>query len=359
MQRRDFLFSSLAAGATFAAANLANANTPPPAIQLGFDNFSIRDLKLKAPALLDYAASLEVDTVLFSDLDVYESHEPEYLKSIRENAEKFGIQIHAGTSSICPSASNFNPKWGTAEEHLARAIRVSQAVGSPVVRCYLGSMADRTRGAGIEEHIENTAKVCRALRSQAVDANVKIAIENHAGDMQAWELVQLIEAAGKDYVGATMDSGNAVWTIEDPMVNLEVLGPYAVTTGIRDCAVWGYEEGAEVIWTAMGDGHLDLKRYMARFAEICPGVPVQLEIISGGGPRKFPYLKDDFWKGFPKARASEFARFVAMAERGKPYTPPPPPEAPTREESSQLFQKSELERSLRYCREILGLGKTK
>lgn len=30
-----------------------------------------------------------------------------------------------------------------------------------------------------------------------------------------------------DNVGATMDSGNATWTLEDPLSNLEILGPYA------------------------------------------------------------------------------------------------------------------------------------
>jgi 3-oxoisoapionate decarboxylase len=57
--------------------------------------------------------------------------------------------------------------------------------------------------------------------------------------MQAWELVDLITAAGTSYVGATLDPGNAVWTLEDPMVNLELLGPYTVTTGIRDSMVYG------------------------------------------------------------------------------------------------------------------------
>jgi hypothetical protein len=42
-------------------------------LKLGFDNYSIRALGWKAPRLLDYAASLGVDTVLFSDLDVYEN----------------------------------------------------------------------------------------------------------------------------------------------------------------------------------------------------------------------------------------------------------------------------------------------
>ena len=37
----------------------------------------------------------------------------------------------------------------------------------------------------------------KAVRSKAIDLDVKIAIENHK-DMQAWQAKQVIEAAGKD-----------------------------------------------------------------------------------------------------------------------------------------------------------------
>jgi len=105
---------------------------------------------------------------------------------------------------------------------------------------------------------------------------VKIAVENHAGDMQAWELVNLIEEAGKSFVGATMDPGNATWTIEDPMVNLEILGPYAVTTGIRDTAVWETDTGAAAMWANMGQGVVDWPAYTKRFRELCPDTPFVL-----------------------------------------------------------------------------------
>ena len=52
----------------------------------------------------------------------------------------------------------------------------------------LGSSADRTGEVPLEGHIENTAKVLRNVRSRVVDAGLKIAIENHAGDMQAREV---------------------------------------------------------------------------------------------------------------------------------------------------------------------------
>src|SRR5690606_36380392 len=127
----------------------------------------------------------------------------------------------------------------------------------------------------------------KALRNRALDAGVKIAVENHAGDMQARELVQLIEAAGKDYVGANLDSGNAAWTLEHPIANLEILGPYALTTSLRDSAVWQSENGATIQWTAMGEGDVDQKEYFRKFREFCPGVPVHIETISGFN-REFP-----------------------------------------------------------------------
>src|SRR5205085_6030151 len=184
--------------------------------------------------------------------------------------------------------------WGTAEEHLALGVRMAKALGSSVFRVVLGADADRSTPGGINARIDDTVKVLKSQRSLAVDAGVKIAIENHAGDMHSTELVRLIEDAGKDYVGANLDSGNACRALEDPQQNLENLGPYTVTTSLRDSAIWEYEDGAKVQWTAMGDGYIDLKKYFARFAELCPGVPVHIETISGA-LQSFPYLKADFW----------------------------------------------------------------
>ena len=194
-------------------------------------------------------------------------------------------------------------------------------------------------------------KVCKALKSRAQDAGVKIAVENHAGDMQARELVQLIEAAGRDFVGANMDSGNAVWTLENPMSNLEILGPYALTTSLRDSAIWESPKGATVQWTAMGDGLVDWKAYFKRFAELCPNVPVHIETISGFN-REFLYLQEDFWSTFPKMRAADFTRFLALAKQGKPREPWKAPEGMPRNEAEQEYQKAEIEKSIRYCRDL-------
>jgi 3-oxoisoapionate decarboxylase len=354
--RRSFLKTVLIAGATTTVSSSTFAQAArADKIKLGLDNFSVRAMGWKAPALIDYAISLKTDSLFITDLDAFENFDESYLKGLRSKAADNGLQIHAGTWSICPTSTAFNKKWGTAEEHLALGIRVAKAVGSPVIRVVLGRFEDRKTPGGIEARIQDTVKVCKALRSQAIDSGVKIAVENHAGDMQAWELVTLIEAAGKDYVGANLDSGNAAWTFEDPLSSLEILGPYALTTSLRDSAIWEYADGAKVQWTAMGDGIVDFKTYFKRFAELCPGVPVHIETISGF-PHDVPYLKDDFWKLFPKARGSDLAKFVALAKKGKPIAPFRPAEGKDRKEAEKEYQRTEIEKSIRYCKEVLGLG---
>ena len=323
-------------------------------IKLGLDNFSVRALGWKADQLIDYAASLRTDSLFITDLDSFENFEENYLRGLKDRAAGKGLQIHLGTWSICPTSKAFKNKWGTAEEHLALGIRVAKALGSPVLRVVLGTGEDRKTEGGIEARIADTVKVLKSQRSRAVDAGVKVAVENHAGDMQARELVTLIEAAGKDYVGANMDSGNATWTMEDPLASLEILGPYTITTSLRDSAVWESANGATVQWTATGEGNVDWKAYFARFAQLCPGVPVHFETISGFN-REIPYLKPEFWDVWPKARAEDFARFVAFAKRGKPREPWKAPAGKDRKLAEQEYQKSEIERSIQYCKS-LGLG---
>lgn len=360
LSRRSFVKTAAAAGAALAAgvSSAPAQSASGRRLKLGFDNFSVRAFGWKAPQLLDYAASLKVDTILFSDLDVYENHTDAHLRDVKKKADDLGIEIQAGTGSICPTSASYESvrkKWGDPEAHLKLVIRVAKALGSGVARCYLGTGRDRSSEGGIEARIADTVKVCKSVRSFARDHGVKIAIENHAGDMQAWELVTLIEEAGKDYVGATLDSGNAAWTLEDPLVNLEILGPYAVSTGIRDTMIWETGDGAAAKWQAMGEGVVDWKAYFKRYAELCPNTPVQLEIISEFA-KPLPYYQDDFWNVFPKARAHEFARFVALAKKGKPMEAWKPAEGQDRNEALKAFQKAELERSIRYCKDVLGIG---
>ena len=125
-----------------------------------------------------------------------------------------------------------------------------------------------------------------------------------------------------------------------------------MTTSLRRVA-WDYEDASQ--WTAMGEGQIDWRKYFARFAELCPNVPVHIETISGFA-RPFPFLKGDFWKAWPKRSARDFARFLALARRGKPPASVAASGAQSKEEAEQRYQRGEVERSVQFCRQTLGLG---
>jgi 3-oxoisoapionate decarboxylase len=206
----------------------------------------------------------------------------------------------------------------------------------------------------MKARIADTIAVLKACRSQALDMGVKIAIENHAGDMHSWELAGLIEEAGTEFVGANIDSGNAAWTLEDPMDVLETLGRYTICSSLRDDMIWETPDGASVQWTAAGEGLIDWKKFAARWAALCPTTPIIIETISGFA-RNFPYKKPEFWQHYDK-RAAALAHFEVLAKRGHAIPPFKAPEGADKKAAEQAYQKAELEHSITYLRERIGLG---
>lgn len=345
--------------ATMAAAGLLPMLAAAPRrrdIRLGFDNFAIRALGLDARQLVDHAAALACDSIFITDFGPFRGKlDDADLGAIRAYAADKGVGIELGSWSVCPTSKTFKPDWGTAEEHLALGIRMAKALGSPALRVILGNQADRLTPGGIEARIADTVAVLKAARSRALDANVKIAVENHAGDMQSRELLGLVEAAGPEFVGVNFDSGNACWALEDPVTALERLAPHVLTTSLRDTMVWETPTGVTTQWTAMGEGCTDLAAFFDFFEQRCPGVTVHIETISGF-PRAFPLTDRVFWQAFPHARAADLAAFLALAKRGHEIPPFQPPAGSAKLAAEREFQQAELARSIAYCRETLGLG---
>ncbi len=341
MLRRTFV---AATASTFAGAQ--RPKTPP--VKLGVDLFSIRSSGWSPFEYLDYCSKLGAEVVHFSEIRFIGSLEDDNLKRVRAHAEELGVGIEIGMRSVCPSSKLFDAKAGTAEEQILRMVRAARIAGSPIVRAFLGSSLDRTGSIPIEGHIENAVKVLRSVKSRVVDAGLKIAIENHSGDMQARELRTLIEEAGRDFVGACLDSANPVWVIEDPHLTLETLAPYVLTSHLRDSTVWRTPEGAAVAWVRTGEGTVGIDEWIRKFVQLCPGRTLSAEVIVTGA-RNFNYLDPKFWEGYRNTPAWEFARFVRLAEKGAPRPPSPP--AP--KEAAAQREREDLEASINWTKEFV------
>ena len=357
MFRRTFLQTLPAAAAALTA---APAEEIP--VKLGFDTYSLRAFKWKGLQLLDYAASQKLDTIQFSALEDYGGLDQANLQKVKDRAAQLGISIDSGMGCICETSKSWRKGARPAREQLLEGLKVAKTVGATAMRCFMGSSEDRLGPLPIEACMETTIKLFRSVKSEALDLGVKIALENHSGDMQARETRTVIEESGKDYVAACLDTGNPIWCVEDPFVTLEILAPYAVTTHVRDSIVFETPKGAAGQWVAMGDGVIDLPRFVAEFRRLCPKSTMQLEIITGRPPRPLNYLEADFWKAFPKMPAWKFARFVALAKSGHPFLGAmvvedvPGKKAPAMEEALKEQQRVDLDRSFEYCRKTLNVG---
>ena len=334
-------------------------------MRLGYDIYTLLSQGWNAFQHIDYAQRTDLQVVHFSDLTPFASLDDSYLVQVKTHADRSGIDLEVGMLSICPTSSIFSGDRGTATEQLSEMLHIARLLGSPIVRCVLGANADRTGPLPLESHVQATVQTCRAVRQLAVHLQVKIAIENHAGDLQGRELRELIERAGPEYVGACIDTGNPLWVAESPFVTLSHLAPYVLTSHVRDSAVWAHPQGAAVQWVAMGEGSIGIDRWARRFKEACPDSAFSLEIITGGLPRVLNYLDAGFWTAYPNTPGAEFAQFVRLVRQGRPFTGArltvdrsgPIPDAYQAALSEQ--ERVDLERSVHYCKTVLGIGTTR
>jgi len=344
--RRNFL--SLAGAAAWQASAAPQHANP----KIGVDLYSIRLNNWTAFQYLDYLAKIKVQVAHLSTTRELREMLPDEaaLRKVRAHAEKLGIEPELAMGTICPTAQQFDAKLGAPEEQLVRVLEAARIVGARVVRTFLGNGAERTGGTPIEAHMENLLRVLKNSRQRILDSGMKLALENHGGDLQAREVKTLLDEAGKGVLWVCLDSGNPPYIMEDPHLTLEMLGPYAATTHIRDTAVWRVPEGIAVRWVNLGEGNVDIAGWIRKFVRMRPDLAVSVENIVSPKPQVHRIFDARFWDAYPKMPAREFARFLEIADKGRPsvYT------SPSGGKSEGEQQCADLEISIGRLREILA-----
>lgn len=329
-------------------------------MKLGVDNFSLRFNDWDATQLLDYTHKIGLGVLHLSDLAPFKSLEQGYLNEIKQHADHRNILIEIGMGSICPTSTSFSDAKGSATEQLTQMLHIAAHFNSPAVRCFLGSKADRHTQTPLQTHIEATIATCQSVRPIALDLGIKIAIENHAGDLQGRELKTLIERAGPEFVGACIDSGNPLWVGESPFTTLDHLAPYILMSHIRDTALWAHPQGAAALWVPLGEGTIHIDQWAKQYINQCPNTNFTLEIIGTLAPRIVNYLHRDYWNVYPDMPAHEFARFLTHVVEGNAPTMPILTAdwgnlTPEIRAALGIEQQRQLESSARYCREVLNI----
>jgi len=324
-------------------------------IPLGFGSHSLRAMKLNAKQTIEFAIQHQLDSVQFNTLKPFQSLEKSHLKSLKELAHANDISIYVGVGSISEQSVKFSSDYGNAQALVNKGIEVASILKSPVLSVRIGNIDDRYTDGGIQPKIDEVVRIMKSFRSSVQEAGIKFAFENHAGDLRSQELIELIQATGPDICGAFFDPGNAIYGMEDPKVAMQLLGKHIICCQARDVKIWGAEDGARFQWTAVGNGMMDFKFFAAFLNENCPGVPIHLETISNS-LRSIPYLKNEYWEGFPDLKASEIINFLKMVKQGKPMDLATSPEGMSKKDFDIQHQQKELLTSIKYLRNYCNAG---
>lgn len=358
MTRRTLLTSALSSAALAPAAPRLAAFQSGP-MPMGFNTYCLRALRWTDRQLIDYAAEQKHDAIFLQDSLDPQTKDPAHWANVNSWAAERRLHLETGGGGIMPRTPG---AFQASVDNILYNLRRAKAMGSPIIRCVLaGDRASLPPGPA-EQHMQTAIRLLKAVRSQILDAGLKIAIEIHK-DFQAWEHRTIIEESGKDFVGTYMDTGNPCFVLEHPMTTLETMAPYILTLHLRDSVLYETPRGIAVQWVPLGEGVVDFKEILAAARRLCPNVHVYIKPITGRPPQIIPYLEDSYWTSYPKARASELARFLSLVRKGQPYERPMVIEdlagrtLPEHFRAAVQYQQREhVERSVAYARKELGLG---
>jgi len=195
---------------------------------------------------------------LHLDDGVLENLEETYLKEVGAVAEEKGLYLEYNFSMDVGGR-------GIGIQHdLAEAIATAQTLGADIVKVSMDLIRPRPVAASrfhpdVMAQIKSVASRIKQLAPAAEAAGVKIAVENHC-DTFSEEILWLLDLVDNPRVGACIDTVNALMVMEDPMEAIENLAPRAFTNHFRDDRIEFQRHGFKLTGTAVGEGDIDIKR---------------------------------------------------------------------------------------------------
>jgi len=214
--------------------------------------------------LIELIVSLGLEGLHLDD-GVLERLDPAYLHEVQAAAAQHGLYLEY----------NFSMDLGAlgigVQHDLTEALETARALGADIVKVSMDLQRPRPVAASrfhpaVMDQIESFAGQLKLAAPAAQDAGVRIAVENHC-DSFSDEILWLLDRVDHPSVGACVDTVNALHVTEDPMVAIEKLTPRAFTNHFRDDRIVFKRWGLKLVGAAVGEGDIDMQRALQLFRE--------------------------------------------------------------------------------------------
>jgi sugar phosphate isomerase/epimerase len=270
----------------------------------------------------------------------------DFAKKVRDKREKLGLYLE-GSIGLPKKSEDV----GTFENEVINA----KEAGATILRsvCQGGRRYETYDSlAAFKEFKTNSIASVQRAEPIVRKHKMKLAIENHK-DWRADELANLIKQVDSEWVGVTLDFGNSISLMEDPMDVVKTLVPFVFSTHVKDMAVEEYENGFLLSEVPLGNGYLDLPVMVNMCRQHNPDVTFSLEMITRD-PLQIPCLASNYWNTFENIPASELARTLQMIKKNK-YKSSLPRVSQLPNEERLAIEEDNILSSLSYSRDKLGL----
>jgi len=289
---------------------------PKLGTRIGFDRYTIEHRGLGPHELLEFAQAHSFDGVQFLEPAVIEPKlDLARLAEFRALVSAMGLYLEVGLPSPSPfrRARELGRDVEPAEwaRELKRHVQGVAALGCRHARAYVGDRHDRFRSdVPWPAQIDGAIKVLGLLRPQLADLGIKVAIETH-GDLTAHELTEILDRLGRDVAAVTLDTGNLVMRLDDPIEAAQLLAPSVVSTHVKDAVLMFTRRG--LAWQArpVGSGIIPLPDILSAVIRANPAVTLSIELH----PRTYdlPIFDRKWLAHFPDLRPESLAQVVRLA----------------------------------------------
>jgi len=270
----------------------------------------------------------------------------DFAKKVRDRREKLDLYLEGsiGLPKLPDEVAKFEAEVLAAKEAGAAVVRTACLGG----RRYVNFKTPQEYNVFKQNALKSIELAEPIVRKH----KMKLAVENHK-DWTAKELEAIIVTLGSEWVGVTLDFGNNVSFLEDPMEVIKTLAPYAFSTHVKDMGVKDYKAGFLLSEVPLGEGVVDVKAGVDLCKKFNPDITFSLEMITRD-PLAIPYLTDGYWATFEDASAQQTAKVLRLVKE-KTFAGELPHVTGLSPEEILACEEQNVVACLEYSRSSLGL----
>jgi sugar phosphate isomerase/epimerase len=210
--------------------------------------------------LMDYMVELGLEGLHLDD-KAFDAMDEAHFSRVRDYAQARNLYLEYNFA--LPSK-----KYDSSVQHeIEQGIGIARAIGADVAKIGMNLSRPHPVAASrfhpqIMEQLEGVVKKLKKAASMAEKSGVKLAVENHT-DAFSQEVVWVLDQVDHPFVGACIDTVNGLHVTENPITAVENLAPRAFTNHFRDNKIVIKPYGFKMAGAAVGEGDLDMQRAYA------------------------------------------------------------------------------------------------